>query len=159
MRKPQKFLREIEETWIEVKRRTRTQETSQPEEDGKNRQMIQIFVKVYGSKTFPLMVSPSDKVDDVMRRISNSGKSSKSDVYMTCEGRVLRWSDELTGSGVGDGCTVQIMNMMRGGANHRNKRKKAENKTYRESKERRTSARSTRAGARGAENHPESDKS
>ena len=58
--------KEIEETWIEVKRRTRTQETRQPEEDGKNRQMIQIFVMVYGSKTFPLMVSPSDKVDDVM---------------------------------------------------------------------------------------------
>ena len=119
---------EIEETWIEVKRRTRTQETRQPEEDGKNRQMIQIFVKVYGSKTFPLMVSPSDKVDNVMGRISNSGKSSKSDLDMTCEGRVLRWSDELMGSRVDEGCTVQIMNMMRGGANHRNKRKKAENK-------------------------------
>ena len=31
-------------------------------------------------------------------------------------------------SGVGGGCTVQIMNMMRGGGNHRNKRKKAQNK-------------------------------
>ena len=30
--------------------------------------------------------------------------------------------------GVGDGCTVHIMNMMRGVANHRNKRKKAVNK-------------------------------
>ena len=45
----------------------------------------------------------------------NSVKSSKSDVCMTCEGRVLRWSDELRSAGVDDGCTVQIMNMMRGG--------------------------------------------
>ena len=31
--------------------------------------------RVDGSKTFPLMVSPSDKVDHVMRRILNSVKS------------------------------------------------------------------------------------
>ena len=42
--------------------------------------MIQIFVKVDGSKTFQLMVSPSNKVDDVMRRILNNVKSSKSNV-------------------------------------------------------------------------------
>ena len=30
------------------------------------------------------------------------------------------------GSRVGDGCTVQIMDVMRGGGNHRNKWKKAE---------------------------------
>ena len=108
MRKPAEI---FEETSIEVGRRPRTQEPRQPEDDGKNRQMMQILVMVYGSKTFPLMVSPSDKIDDFLRRISNSGKSGKSDVYMTCEGRVLRWSDEL-----------QIMNMMRGGGNHRNKR-------------------------------------
>ena len=78
--------------------RTRTQEPRQPEEVRKNRPMVQIFVKVNGSKTFPLIVSPSDKVDEVMRRIRNNVKSSKSDVYMTCEGRVLRWSDELMGS-------------------------------------------------------------
>ena len=92
---------DIEETWIEVKRRTRTQEPRKPEEVRKNRQSAQIFVKMDGSKTFPLMVSPSDKVDDVMRRILNNAKSTKSDVYMTCEGRVIRWSDELRSSGVG----------------------------------------------------------
>ena len=83
------ILEEIEETWIEVKSRTRTQEPQQPEEVRKNRQVIQTFVKVDGSKMFPLMVSPSDKIDDVMRRLMKSVKSSKSDVYMTCEGRVL----------------------------------------------------------------------
>ena len=80
---------DIEETWIDVKRKTRTQEPKQPQEIRKNRQMIQIFVKMDGSKAFPLMVSPSDKVDDVMRRILNNEKSSNSDVYMTCEGRAL----------------------------------------------------------------------
>ena len=93
---------EIEETWVEVKRRTRTQELRQSEEVRMNRQLIQIFVKVDGS-TFPLMVSPSDKVDDVMTVVLSHEKSSKSDVYMTCERRVLRWSDELRSSGVGDG--------------------------------------------------------
>ena len=78
--KTTEILKEIDETWIELKRKTRTQEASQPEEDGKNRQMIQIFVKVDGSKTFQLMVSPSNKVDDVMRRILNNVKSSKSNV-------------------------------------------------------------------------------
>ena len=48
---------------------------------------------------------------------------------MTCEGRVFRWSDELTSSGVDDGCTVQIMNMMRCGRKHRNKKYRAEKKT------------------------------
>ena len=119
---------EIEETWIEVKWRTRTQEPRQPEMVSKNRPMVQIFVKMDGSKTFPLKVSPSDKVDEVVRRIRNNAKSSKIDVYMTCEGRVLRWSDELRSSGVGDGCTVQIMNMMRGGGKHRNKKNRAEKK-------------------------------
>ena len=66
-----------------MKRRTRTQEPRQPEEGRKNRPMVQIFVKVDGSKTFPMMVPPSDKVDEVMRRIRNNVKSGKSDVYMT----------------------------------------------------------------------------
>ena len=61
------------------------------------------------------MVSPSDKVDDVMKRIRNNEMSSRSDVYMTCEGRVLRWIGELRSSGVSDGCTVQIPNKMRCG--------------------------------------------
>ena len=42
---------------------------------------------------------------------------------------VLRWNDELRSSGVDDGCTVQIMNMMRGGGKHRNKKNIAEKKT------------------------------
>ena len=119
------ILEEIEESWIEVKRRTKTQVPRQPEEDGKNPRMIQIFVKVDGSKTLPLIVSPSDKVDEVMRRTQNNVKYSKSDVHMTCEGRVIRRGDELRSSGVSDGSTVQITNVMRGGGNHRNKKNRA----------------------------------
>ena len=47
-------------------------------------------------------------------------KSSKSDVYTTCEGGVLRRRVELRSSGVHDGRTVQIMNMMHGGGKRRN---------------------------------------
>ena len=53
-----------------------------------------------GRKRSQLMVSPSDKVDDVMRQIlNNEKKSSKSDVYLTCEGRVLGRSEDLRSSG------------------------------------------------------------
>ena len=82
----------LRKTWIEVKRRTRTQEPRQTDEVRKNRQMVQIFVKLDWLKTSPLMVSASDKVDDVLKRILNNEKFSKSDVYMTCEGRVFRWT-------------------------------------------------------------------
>ena len=47
---------------------------------------------------------------------------------MTCEGRVLRWSDVLKSCGIDDGCIVEIMNMMRGGGKNRNKKIKAETK-------------------------------
>ena len=49
-------------------------------------------------------------------------------MYVTCEGRVLRWSDELRSSGVSDGCILHVLNRMCGGGNHRNKRNKAERK-------------------------------
>ena len=42
---------ESEETWIEVKRRTRTQEPRQPERVRKNRPMVRTFVKMDGSIT------------------------------------------------------------------------------------------------------------
>ena len=93
-----------------------------------NRQMIQIFIKVNGLKEFLLDVSMRDKVSDIVRRILNSAGSSRQDVYMTCEGRVLRWNDETRSSGVSDGCTVQNMNKMRGGGKHRNKKNKVEKK-------------------------------
>ena len=49
-------------------------------------------------------------------------------MYVVCEGRVLRWSDELRSSGVSDGCTLYVLNVMRGGGKHRNKKNKAEKK-------------------------------
>ena len=64
-----------------MKERTRTQEPRQQEEVRKNRQMIQIFVKVDGSKTFPLTVSIWDKVDGVLRGIRNKVKFSKCDGF------------------------------------------------------------------------------
>ena len=106
----------IEEIWTEVKRRTWTQKA------GMNRQMIRIFVKVNGLKEFLLDVSMTGTVGDIVRKIPNSVCSSKQDVHMTCEGRVLHWNVELRCSGVRDGCTVLIMSKMHGGGIYRNKK-------------------------------------
>ena len=93
-----------------------------------NRQMIQIFIKVNGLKEFLLDVSMTDKLSDIVRRIPNNACSSRQDENMTCEGRVLRWNDEMRSSGVSDGCTVQNMNKMRVGGKHRHKKNKVEKK-------------------------------
>ena len=107
---------DIGETWIEVKRRPRTRGTKACQRRSENfDRWFRSSSRCTGRKTFLLMVSPSDKVDDVMKRIRNNEMSSRSDVYMTCEGRVLRWIGELRSSGVSDGCTVQIPNKMRCG--------------------------------------------
>ena len=111
-----------EETWIEVKRRTRTQKARM------SRQMILIFVKVNGLKESLLDVSITDTVGDSVRKIPNSECSNKQDVYMMCKGRVLRWNDELRCSGIRDGCTVLIMSKMHGEGKHRNKKNKVEKK-------------------------------
>ena len=52
---------------------------------------------------------------------------NRCDVYVTCEGKVLKGNEELRSSIVGDGCTVQIMNMMRG--THRNKKNREKQTT------------------------------
>ena len=41
---------EIEEHWVELKRRTRTRMFRRKEEGGKSRRMVQIFVKVDGAE-------------------------------------------------------------------------------------------------------------
>ena len=48
--------------------------------------MIQIFVRVNGSKATPMEVNlTDDRVEDVMRRIQND-----EDAYVTLHGRVLK---------------------------------------------------------------------
>ena len=102
---------EVETGWVTVKRRTKQWrqqgcEESSVESDGRRLRMIQIFVKVDGSEVLPLEVSMSDKVGDVVTRIPSSACGSKRDVYMTCEGRVMRRSDDLKNCGISDGSTV-----------------------------------------------------
>ena len=48
------------------------------------RRTIQIFVNVNESRSFPLDVSPDDKVNDVIKQIQG-----EDDVYVTMHGRVL----------------------------------------------------------------------
>ena len=108
--------------WVEVRRRTRGRAVQEGREDegGKSCRTVQIFVKVDGSKTFPLDMSPDDKVSDVMKRIPNN-----EDAYVTMGGRVLTRSEKLRSCGISDRCTNQVTNRMQGGR-HKDKKSKAE---------------------------------
>ena len=84
--------------------------------------MVQIFVKVNGSKATPMEVNlTDDKVEDVMRQIQKD-----EDVYVTMHGRVLKRSEKLKSCEVTDGCTIQVTSRVRGGGRHKDKRSKAE---------------------------------
>ena len=86
--------------------------------------MVQILVKVNGSKATPMEVNlTDDKVEDVMRRIQKD-----EDAYVTMQGKVLRTSEKLKSCGVTDGCTIQVTSRMRGGGKHQHKKSKGEKK-------------------------------
>ena len=90
----------------------------------RQREMVQIFVRVNGSKATPMEVSlTDDKVEDVMKRIQ-----SDEDVYMTMQGKALRTSEKLKSCGVTDGCTVQVTSRLRGGGKHKDKKGQKERK-------------------------------
>ena len=92
--------------WL-VQNKTR-QGTTQGKHENESRKSCQteIFVKVDGSKAFPLDVSLSDKFGDIVERIPNSA-CSKRDVYVICERRVIR-SDDLWSTRVSDGSIVHV---------------------------------------------------
>ena len=86
--------------------------------------MVQIFVRVNGSKAIPMDVNlTDDKVEDVIRRIQND-----EDVYVTMHGRVLRRDEKLKSCEVTDGCTIQVTSRLRGGGKHKDKKSKADTK-------------------------------
>ena len=88
------------------------------------RKMVQIFVKVNGSKATPMDVNlTDDKVEDVIRRIQND-----EDVYVTMHGRVLKRGEKLKSYEVTDGCTIQVTSRLRGGGKHKDKKSKADTK-------------------------------
>ena len=90
----------------------------------KRKKMVQIFVKVNGSKTSPMEVSlTDDRVEDVMRQIQKD-----EDVYVTMHGKVLRRDEKLKSCEVTDGCTVEVTSRMRGGGKHKDKKGKEEKK-------------------------------
>ena len=93
----------------------------------RQKKMVQIFVRVNGSKSTSMEVNlTDDKVEDVMRRIQNV-----EDTYVTLHGRVLKKSEKLKSCGVTDGCTIQVTNRMRGGGRHKVKKSKESTKTER----------------------------
>ena len=85
-------------------------------------------MKVDWSKVFPQELSLSDKVGDVLKRIPSRAHDCKRDVYMTCEGRVIRRSDDLENCEISDGSTAQDVSRMCGGGKHKNKKSKTEKK-------------------------------
>ena len=90
----------------------------------RQRKMVQIFVRVNGSKATPMDVNlTDDKVEDVMRQIQKD-----EDVYVTMHGRVLRRDEKLKSCEVTDGCTIQVTSRLRGGGKHKDKRSKADTK-------------------------------
>ena len=96
--------------WTEVTRR--------------RRKMVQIFVKVDGSKVNPMEVSlTDDKVEDVLRQVQND-----EDAYVTMQGKVLMRDEKLRSCGVTDGCTIQVTSRLRGGGRHKDKKKGSEKK-------------------------------
>ena len=74
----------MEDTWIDLQKRTKTQEPKQSEEVKKNRQMIQIFIKVNGLKEFLPNASVTDKVSEIVRRNPKNAFCSRQDMYVTC---------------------------------------------------------------------------
>ena len=90
----------------------------------RQRKMVQIFVRVNGSKATPMEVNlTDDRVEDVMRRIQND-----EDAYVTLHGRVLKRGEKLKSCEVTDGCTIQVTSRLRGGGKHKDKRSKADTK-------------------------------
>ena len=78
----------------------------------RQRKIVQIFVKVNGSKATPMEVNlTDDKVEDLMRRIQKD-----EDVYLTMHGRVLKRSERLKSCEVTDGGTIQVTDRLRGQA-------------------------------------------
>ena len=89
---------------------------------------IQVSVKTDGCKTLQLVVSPNDKVGDVVRRIPSSACCNKRDVYVTCEGRVSRRRDELKNFEIRDGSTMHVTSRLRGGGKQKDKKSEDEKK-------------------------------
>ena len=88
----------------------------------RQRKMVQIFVKVNGSKATTMEVNlTDDKIEGVLRRIQKD-----EDVYVTMHGRVLKRSERLKSFEVTDGCTIQVTDRLRGGGKHKDKRSRAE---------------------------------
>ena len=92
--------------WVEVRRRIRRRAVGRRDndEDVKSRELVQIFVKMDGSRTVAMDVSQNDKVGDMMNRILNGV-----DMYLTSGGSVLRRSDKLRSCGASDGSTLEVM--------------------------------------------------
>ena len=119
----------------------------------RERKMVQIFVRVNGSKATPMDVNRTvvtrnrreRKMVQIFVRVNGSKATpmdvnltddkvedvirriqNDEDVYVTMHGRVLRRDEKLKSCEVTDGCTIQVTSRLRGGGKHKDKRSKAE---------------------------------
>ena len=90
----------------------------------RQKKTVQIFIKLDEVKTVLREVSPEDKVQEILNTVGGS----EQDVYVTCEGKMLRKDEQLKSCGVRDGSTIQVTSRMRGGGKHKDKKSKAEKK-------------------------------
>ena len=88
----------------------------------RQKKTVQIFVKLDEMKTVLREVSPEDKVQEILNTVGGS----EQDVYVTCEGKMLRKDEQLKSCGVRDGSTIQVTSRVRGGGKHKDKKSKAE---------------------------------
>ena len=89
----------------------------------RQKKTVQIFVKLDEMKTVLREVSQEDKVQEILNTVGGS----EQDVYVTCEGKMLRRDEQLKNCGVRDGSTIQVTSRVRGGK-HKDKKSKAEKK-------------------------------
>ena len=70
----------------------------------RQKKTVQIFVKLDEMKTVLREVSTEDKVQEILNTVGGGDQ----DLYVTCEGRMLRKDEHLKSCGVRDGSTIQV---------------------------------------------------
>ena len=73
-------------------------------------------------------VSLTDKFGDIVKKTVDSKNHHKNDLYVMCEGKILRRSEELKSCEGRDGCTVHVVSRLRGGGKHKDNKGKVEKK-------------------------------
>ena len=83
-----------------------------------------MYIKTADGKTDVLEVVLTETVYEIKRKIRSRWTCADDDAYLTFVGKVLRGSGALRKCGVHDGNTVHVMEALRGGGTHTQKKSK-----------------------------------